>query len=69
MFVLCQLKMETAIQEAFLRFTAMLLKGYSNFLLPITKAPTLESTDLNSLFDVHGKKSMKDNNSHEFVVK
>ena len=55
MFVLWQLKMETAIQEAFLRFTAMLLKGYSNFLLPITKAPTLESTDLNSLFDVHGE--------------
>ena len=47
--------METAIQEAFLRFMAVLLKGYNNFLLPITTAPTVAATDVSSLFDIQGK--------------
>jgi hypothetical protein len=49
-----QLHTETAIQEAFLRFMAAILKGYNSFLLPITKAPTLGTTDVSSLFDIQG---------------
>jgi len=46
---------EMLIREAFLRFMAVILKGYSGFLLPITKAPTLVTTDVSSLFDIQGK--------------
>jgi len=47
--------MELLIREAFLRFMATILKGYNGFLLPITKAPTLVTTDVSSLFDIQGK--------------
>ena len=47
--------METAVQEAFLRFMAAIMKGYQNYLLPITRAPTAGTTDVNSLFDVTGE--------------
>jgi len=47
--------MEMLIREAFLRFMAVILKGYNGFLLPITKAPTLVTTDVSSLFDIQGK--------------
>jgi hypothetical protein len=33
---------------------ACLLKGYKNFLKPITKAPTESTTDPASLFDIQG---------------
>jgi len=46
--------MELLIREAFLRFMATILKGYNSFLLPITKAPTLVTTDVSSLFDIQG---------------
>lgn len=48
--------METAIQEAFLRFMACMLKGYSQYLLPITRAPSSDATDLSSLFDIQGRR-------------
>ncbi|KAG7188379.1 hypothetical protein KM043_008032 [Ampulex compressa] len=44
--------LEIEIQEAFLRFTAIILKGYRSYLLPITKAPTVGSTDPTSLFNI-----------------
>ncbi|XP_015433797.1 PREDICTED: DENN domain-containing protein 4C [Dufourea novaeangliae] len=44
--------LELEIQDAFLRFTATMLKGYRAFLLPITKAPTVGSTDPTSLFNI-----------------
>lgn len=44
--------LELEIQDAFLRFMAMILKGYRSFLLPITKAPTVGSTDPTSLFNM-----------------
>src|SRR5688572_7761751 len=47
--------METSIQEAFLRFMAIILKGYNNFLLPIIKAPTIVTTDVSNLFDIQGQ--------------
>ncbi|XP_033210496.1 DENN domain-containing protein Crag isoform X2 [Belonocnema kinseyi] len=44
--------LELEIQDAFLRFMAMILKGYRAYLLPITKAPTVGSTDPTSLFNM-----------------
>ncbi|XP_015176322.1 PREDICTED: DENN domain-containing protein 4C isoform X1 [Polistes dominula] len=44
--------LELEIQDAFLKFTATILKGYRSFLLPITKAPTVGSTDPTSLFNM-----------------
>ncbi|XP_078702887.1 C-myc promoter-binding protein-like isoform X1 [Branchiostoma floridae x Branchiostoma belcheri] len=49
-----KLSIELAIQEAFLRFMACLLKGYRHFLLPITEKPTERTTDASSLFDLQG---------------
>jgi hypothetical protein len=37
---------------------ASVLKGYRTFLLPITKAPTVGTTDTNSLFDLQGSFEM-----------
>lgn len=39
------------IQESFLRFMTTILKGYRQYLLPITKAPSIGATDATSLFD------------------
>lgn len=50
-----QRQLELEIQEAFLRFMSSILKGYRSFLLPITSAPTIGTTDPNSLFDLSGK--------------
>jgi len=47
--------LETSIQEAFLHFMASLLKGYADFLLPITAPPTAATTNVRSLFDMDGK--------------
>ncbi|XP_074094810.1 DENN domain-containing protein Crag isoform X2 [Cotesia typhae] len=44
--------LELEIQDSFLRFMALILKGYRSFLLPITKAPTVGSTDPTSLFNI-----------------
>lgn len=44
--------LELEVQDAFLRFTATILKGYRAYLLPITKAPTVGSTDPTSLFNI-----------------
>lgn len=46
--------MELEIQEAFLKFIATILKGYRSYLLPIVRAPTVGTTDPNSLFDLQG---------------
>ena len=45
---------ETAIQEAFLRFHAQILSGYKQFLLPITSQPGAGARDISSLFDLQG---------------
>jgi len=49
-----RLQIEVAIQDAFLRFMATILKGYEPYLKPITSAPTQETCDLTSLFDLDG---------------
>jgi hypothetical protein len=53
-YVCFQQSLELEIQEAFLRFMATVLKGYRTYLLPITKAPTIGTTDPSSLFDLQG---------------
>lgn len=40
--------LELRIQEAFLRFMASILRGYRDYLVPISKAPTVGSTDPNA---------------------
>lgn len=58
--------LELEIQEAFLRFMASILKGYRSFLLPIIKAPTVGTTDTNSLFDLQGFLRSRDRAHHKF---
>ncbi|XP_048583663.1 DENN domain-containing protein 4C isoform X2 [Nematostella vectensis] len=49
-----RLALEVSIQEAFLRFMAVILKGYGSYLKPITSRPTQETCDVTSLFDLQG---------------
>jgi len=58
--------LEVEIQEAFLHFMAMVLKGYRSFLLPITKAPTAGATDPSSLFGLEDFKKSRDKAHHKF---
>lgn len=41
--------LELRIQEAFLRFMASILRGYREYLVPMSKAPTVGSTDPNAV--------------------
>ncbi|XP_076102516.1 C-myc promoter-binding protein-like isoform X2 [Mytilus galloprovincialis] len=58
--------MELRIQEAFLRFQACVLKGYRSYLKPITRAPTLGTTDVTSLFDMQGFLKSRDKANSKF---
>lgn len=60
--------LETQIQEAFLRFMAMILKGYDKHLKPITNAPTERATDVGCLFDVPGFLKSRDKTYHKFFT-
>uniref|UniRef100_A0A8C4NGW2 DENN/MADD domain containing 4A n=1 Tax=Eptatretus burgeri TaxID=7764 RepID=A0A8C4NGW2_EPTBU len=60
------LLLETAIQEAFLRCMAALLKGYRNFLRPITQAPSEKATDARSLFDLQAFLRSRDRAHQKF---
>lgn len=41
--------LEMRIQEAFLRFMASILRGYRDYLVPMSKQPTVGSTDPNAV--------------------
>lgn len=41
--------MELRIQEAFLRFMASILRGYRDYLVPMSKQPTVGATDPNAV--------------------
>lgn len=41
--------LELRIQEAFLRFMASILRGYRDYLVPMSKQPTVGSTDPNAV--------------------
>lgn len=57
---------ELEIQEAFLRFMSHTLKGYRSFLLPITKAPTVGTTDPQALFQLNEFLKSRDKTHHKF---
>ena len=46
--------LELSIQEAFLRFMGCVLKGYKQFLKPITDRPAWGTMNTQSLFDLQG---------------
>lgn len=58
--------LELEIQDAFLRFMALILKGYRSYLLPITKAPTVGTTDPTSLFNIQAFLRSRDKNHAKF---
>ncbi|XP_077384392.1 DENN domain-containing protein 4B [Festucalex cinctus] len=49
-----QKQLEADIQEAFLRFMSVLLRGYRTFLTPITQPPSATATNCRSLFNLQG---------------
>ena len=61
-----ELQLEMEIREAFLQFVVTILSGYSNYLMPITSAPTECSTDVKSLFDQSGFLRSRDRSHHKF---
>ncbi|ESN96037.1 hypothetical protein HELRODRAFT_68059, partial [Helobdella robusta] len=60
--------LEISIREAYLRFMAAILKGYSGHLLPITNAPSVGNMSLNSLFDVVGFVKSRDKAYNKFYA-
>ncbi|XP_033107544.1 DENN domain-containing protein 4B-like isoform X2 [Anneissia japonica] len=61
-----QAHMELCIQEAFLVFMASMLKGYQQYLLPITQQPNMRTMDATSRFDGPGFIKSRDKMSHAF---
>lgn len=59
---------ELKIQEAFLKFMALTLRGYRSYLLPITKAPTVGTTDPQALFQLNEFLKSRDKAHHKFFT-
>ncbi|XP_045538739.1 DENN domain-containing protein Crag [Papilio machaon] len=60
--------LELKIQEAFLRFMAMTLQGYRGYLIPITKAPTVGTTDPHALFHMEAFMRSRDKTQQRFFA-
>ncbi|XP_026750235.2 DENN domain-containing protein Crag isoform X2 [Galleria mellonella] len=60
--------LELKIQEAFLRFMACTLQGYRSYLIPITKAPTVGTTDPHALFHMDAFLSSRDKTQRGFFA-
>ncbi|XP_059061581.1 DENN domain-containing protein Crag isoform X2 [Achroia grisella] len=60
--------LELKIQEAFLRFMASTLQGYRSYLIPITKAPTVGTTDPHALFHMDAFLSSRDKTHRSFYA-
>ncbi|XP_058115826.1 DENN domain-containing protein Crag [Anopheles ziemanni] len=58
--------LEQRIQEALLQFMASILKGYRDYLVPISKAPTIGATDPNALFRMEAFLRSRDKAHHKF---
>ncbi|KAG4076369.1 hypothetical protein HA402_005812 [Bradysia odoriphaga] len=58
--------LEQRIQEAFLRFMASVLRGYREYLVPMSKAPTIGATDPNALFQLNAFLRSRDKSHHKF---
>ncbi|CAH1134526.1 unnamed protein product [Ceutorhynchus assimilis] len=59
---------ELEIQETFLKFMVNILKGYKSFLKPITKAPTVGTTDPQALFQLQEFMKSRDKNNVKFFT-
>ncbi|XP_058558177.1 DENN domain-containing protein 4B isoform X1 [Neofelis nebulosa] len=51
-------RLEREVQGAFLRFMACLLKGYRDFLRPLTQAPSEGARDVDNLFFLQGSRGV-----------
>ncbi|CAH2087462.1 unnamed protein product [Euphydryas editha] len=60
--------LELKIQEAFLRFMAVTLQGYRSYLIPITKAPTVGTTDPHALFHMDAFLRSRDKTHQRFYA-
>ncbi|CAH2049264.1 unnamed protein product, partial [Iphiclides podalirius] len=60
--------LELKIQEAFLRFMAVTLQGYRGYLIPITKAPTIGTTDPHALFHMEAFLRSRDKTQQRFFA-
>lgn len=58
--------LEQRIQEAFLQFMASIMKGYRDYLVPISKAPTSGATDPDALFQLNAFLRSRDKAHHKF---
>ncbi|KFO36345.1 DENN domain-containing protein 4B [Fukomys damarensis] len=58
-------RLERAVQGAFLRFMACLLKGYRDFLRPLTQAPFEGARDVDNLFYLQGFLKSRERCSHK----
>lgn len=58
--------LELRIQEAFLRFMASILRGYKDYLVPISKQPTIGATDPTALFQMVAFLRSRDKAHHKF---
>uniref|UniRef100_A0A8C9P379 DENN domain containing 4B n=1 Tax=Spermophilus dauricus TaxID=99837 RepID=A0A8C9P379_SPEDA len=58
-------RLEREVQGAFLRFMACLLKGYRDFLRPLTQAPSEGSRDVDNLFYLQGFLKSRERSSHK----
>jgi DENN domain-containing protein 4 len=58
--------LEQRIQEAFLRFMASMLRGYKDYLVPMSKAPTIGATDTTALFQMGAFLRSRDKAFHKF---
>lgn len=59
-------KLEQRIQEAFLRFMASILRGYRDYLVPMSKQPGIGATDPNALFQLNAFLRSRDKAHHKF---
>ncbi|XP_036090795.1 DENN domain-containing protein 4B isoform X3 [Rousettus aegyptiacus] len=58
-------RLEREVQGAFLRFMACLLKGYRDFLRPLTMAPSEGARDVDNLFFLQGFLKSRERSSHK----
>uniref|UniRef100_A0A0K2U5Z1 Uncharacterized protein n=1 Tax=Lepeophtheirus salmonis TaxID=72036 RepID=A0A0K2U5Z1_LEPSM len=61
-----EILLELEIRDAFLKFMVSILSGYHNYLLPLTKAPTIGATDVTNLFHSAAFIKSRDHYYHKF---
>ncbi|XP_032594944.1 DENN domain-containing protein Crag isoform X2 [Drosophila grimshawi] len=61
-----ELVLEQRIQEAFLLFMASILRGYRDYLVPISRAPSVGATDPSALFQLKAFLRSRDKSHQKF---